>query len=468
MKFKALLMTLPALILLALSCSQNTEKQKVPKNVIVLIGDGMGYNHVDATSIYLYGETGKLVFEGREWLKVAQATYPAVMRTEPQNIYAAGYNPRAAWSDTAYLKRDYTDSGAAGTALSTGYKTYQSAIGTGVEGDTLKHMAELAKKLGKSAGVVSSVQLSHATPAGFIAHNENRRNYIEIARQMIIESKLDVLIGCGHPMFDNDGKPAAEADYRYVGGAELWDQLNQVEMPASFTLDGKEFFVADIDGNGKPDAWTLVTDSVDFAALAYGRELPQRLLGIPQVHSTLQSSRSGTEVVEPWKQAMNPKLPSLEQKTLAAVNVLSQNPNGFFLMAEGGAIDWAAHDNHPGRMIEEMYDFERSVAAVVEWVETNSSWDETLVIVTSDHETGFLSGNDSDKQVMTPVLNHGKGVLPGMQWYSTDHTNSLVPVYARGKGSEWFNFFADEFDPVRGPFIQNTEVAKVVFLLWER
>ncbi len=468
MKFKALLMTLPVLMLLAVSCSQNTESHKAPKNVIVFIGDGMGYNHVDATSIYLHGETGKLVFEGREWLKVAQATYPAIMHTEPEKVYAAGYNPRAAWSDTAYLKRDYTDSGAAGTALSTGYKTYKSAIGIGVEGDTLKHMAELAKELGKSAGVISSVQLSHATPAGFIAHNENRRNYMEIARQMILRSKLDVLIGCGHPMLDNDGKPAAEADYRFVGGAELWDQLIQDDAPASFTLDGKEFFVADIDGNGKPDAWTLVTDSVDFAALAYGRELPKRLLGIPQVRSTLQSSRSGNEVVEPWKQPNTPKLPTLEQKTLAAVNVLSQNPNGFFLMVEGGAIDWAAHDNHPGRMIEEMYDFERSVAAVVEWVETNSSWDETLVIVTSDHETGFLSGSGSDKQVMTPVVNHGKGVLPGMLWYSTSHTNSLVPVYARGKGSEWFDFFADEFDPVHGPFIQNTEVAKVVFVLWER
>ena len=135
-------------------------------------------------------------------------------------------------------------------------------------------------------------------------------------------------------------------------------------------------------------------------------------------------------------------------------------------MVEGGAIDWAGHDNHSGRMIEEMEDFVNAVTAVVEWVETHSSWDETLVVITSDHETGMLWGEADGTDVLTSVMNNGKGQLPGMKWYSGNHTNALVPVYARGKGSEMYKLLADEYDPVRGPFIQNTEIPKAVFLLW--
>lgn len=446
-------------------CTQNKQNHHQPKNVIIFIGDGMGFNHVDAASLYFHGETGKLIFENREWLKVAQATYPALMRQKAEIKYAAGYNPREAWNDTTYLKSDFTDSGAAGTALSTGYKTYKNAIGIGIYGDTLKQLTEFAKELGKSAGVITSVQFSHATPAAFAAHNEERRNYEQIAQQMILKSRLDVLIGCGHPDYDNDAKPS-EPDYRYVGGKELWNQLTENENATSFTLDGVSYTLADNKGNGLSDPWKIITDSTEFAEIAEGRNLPARLLGIPKVRSTLQQSRSGSDNRNPWQQPRNGNLPTLEQKTMAAVNVLNQNPKGFFLMVEGGAIDWAGHDNHSGRLIEEMDDFLNAIAAVVDWVERYSSWDETLIVVTSDHETGLLTGAPDDSKILTQLVSSGKGNLPEMKWYSTDHTNSLVPVYARGTGSEFYRFFADEFDPVRGAFIQNTEVAKAIFLLW--
>ena len=447
------------------SCSQPVNESNSPKNVIIFIGDGMGYNHVDATSIYFSGETGKLIFEGAEWLKVAQASYPAIVETEPEKVYATGYNPRAAWSDTAYLKRDYTDSGAAGTALATGFKTYDGAIGIGVMGDTLMNATQLAKEIGKSAGVVSSVQLSHATPAAFSANNESRRNYDQIARQMILHSKLDVIIGCGHPNFNNNGLPA-EMDYKYVGGADLWKQLNHDEPVTKFVINNRTYELSDVNGDGNPDPWRLVTDINDFAEIAAGNNLPDRLLGIPKVHTTLQQSRSGSEIMLPFAQTKTPDIPTLELMTMAAVHVLNQNPDGFFLMVEGGAIDWAGHDNHSGRMIEEMEDFVNAVTAVVEWVETHSSWDETLVVITSDHETGMLWGEADGTDVLTSVMNNGKGQLPGMKWYSGNHTNALVPVYARGKGSEMYKLLADEYDPVRGPFIQNTEIPKAVFLLW--
>lgn len=454
-----------AALLMAGSCSQEVQENKTPKNIIMLIGDGMGFNHVDAASLYKYGETGKLVFEGKDWLKLASATYPAKLDSTKAS-YATGYNPRAAWKDTTYLKSDYTDSGAGGTALSTGHKTYNGAIGIGIYSDTLKHVSELAKEIGKAAGIVTSVQISHATPASFSAHNILRSNYTQIAQQQILHSKLDVLIGCGHPMFDNDGKSSSQ-NFKYVGGEELWNQLNKNQLLTTYTVDGKAFTVADLDGDGTPDAWTLVSDSTAIAQIAAGINVPKRLLGIPQVHSTLQQGRSQSDVKTAYEVPFTNALPSLAQMTMAALNVLNQNPKGFFLMVEGGAIDWAAHDNHSGRLIEEMNDFHEAVASVVRWVEQYSSWEETLIIVTADHETGLIWGEPEQGNVFNPLKSAGINAQPEMKWYSHDHSNSLVPVYARGKGSQFIKFLADEYDPVRGPFVQNTEVPKTVFLLWD-
>jgi alkaline phosphatase len=131
-------------------------------------------------------------------------------------------------------------------------------------------------------------------------------------------------------------------------------------------------------------------------------------------------------------------------------------------MIEGGAIDWASHGNQKGRLIEEMADFGATVESVVQWVEKNSSWEETLVIVTADHETGLLWGMEP----FVPLKDEGKGNLPIMNFNSGDHSNSLVPFFVKGSGSELYKWFADEYDSVRGPFIQNSELATLIHLLW--
>ena len=145
-----------------------------------------------------------------------------------------------------------------------------------------------------------------------------------------------------------------------------------------------------------------------------------------------------------------------------ALNVLGAYPNGFFVMMEGGAADWASHANQKGRLIEEMKDFTDAVAAVISWVELHSNWNETLMIVTSDHETGLLWGDAP----LSPLMDTGKGKLPFMSFYSKEHTNSLVPFYARGAGSELFRNFADERDSIRGPYIQNSEIAQGIHMMW--
>jgi alkaline phosphatase len=148
--------------------------------------------------------------------------------------------------------------------------------------------------------------------------------------------------------------------------------------------------------------------------------------------------------------------------SLAAINVLDNNSKGFMLMIEGGAIDWAAHANQPGRTIEEQIAFDQAVEAVVSWVETNSNWDETLLIVTADHETGYLWGIGSNP-TWQPLVNNGMGIVPTMQFYSPNHTNSLIGIYAKGGDAHWFTSMIAGTDPVRGDYVDNTSIAQVIF-----
>jgi len=454
------------------SCGQHTSNVSKepsvpkPKNIIFFVGDGMGYNHVLAANFFEYGHENAQPFEQDDWTQVGLATYPAMTRKRDNDrVFGNGYSPRQAWSDAKYNTLDYTDSGAAGTALSTGRKTYNNSIGIGVDGDTLTHVSQAAKALGKSIGVVSSVQLSHATPASFAAHNSNRSNYEEIARYMFFNTRLDLIMAIGHPNYDDDGRPS-ENNGRYVGGRQIWDQLVANDGLTEFEAEGQLFKVQDANGDGKPDPWTIIQTREEFLSMASG-PTPGRVLGVPKVHSTLQQGRSDGEVeVIPYSQTLNLNVPTLEEMTRAALNVLGQNPKGFFVMVEGGAIDWASHDNDLVRTIEEQIDFNNSIKAAIEWVEKYSSWNETLIIITADHETGYLTGPDHPENINSPVVNNGKGNLPLAKFNFGHHTNTLVPFYAKGPGQELFRLAAGEKDPVRGPYLQNVQVPQTIFIMW--
>jgi alkaline phosphatase len=425
---------------------------RVPKNVILMISDGCGYNHVIATDLYEHGETGRQIYEQFPF-RAAMSTYPL------KGGVPVGYDPVAAWSDPKYPTRAFTDSAASGTALSTGHKTYNGAIGMDSDRKPLVHAWERAERRGMATGVVTSVQFSHATPAAFVAHNKSRSNYAEIAREMIMDSAVDVIIGCGHPCFDRDGNELDEPkNFNYVGGEDVWQAL----------VDGTAG--ADADGDEKPDPWTLVQTRKAFQALSTG-ETPKRLCGVAQVEKTLQQRRSGDGNAVPFAVPLLKTMPNLAELSRAALNVLDEDPDGFYLMIEGGAVDWASHDNQSGRMVEEQIDFNRAVEAVVEWVETHSSWDETLVMVTADHECGYLTApTDRSKQsagraspdTLAPLPDNGAGQLPGMQWNSDNHTNLLVPIYAKGAGIERLSVLSDQTDPKRGDYLDNAEIGQLL------
>ncbi len=414
------------------------------ENTIVMICDGWGYNHVDAASYYQYGDSGMQIYESFPFA-YAMSTY----------MWGGDYDSTLAWSDFQYVTSGSTDSAAAATAMSTGIKTSNGAIGVDISGTPVKNVLECAEEQGKSTGVVTTVQFSHATPAGFVAHNESRSNYEAIAQEMIYDSATDVIMGCGNPWFDADGQLLLTPNtYMYVGGEDTWNDL------VSGTASG------DADGDGlSDDPWTLIQERAEFQSLMSG-PTPARLIGIPKVKNTLQYDRSGNIFGDPYTVPKIDTVPTLEEMTLAALNVLDNDPDGFFLMIEGGAADWASHAHASGRVIEELIDFNQAVVTVADWVNQNSDWDRTLLIVTGDHECGYLLGPGSgldSSSLWKPIVNNGIENLPGMEWYNWGHTNSLIPLFAKGTAASLIKRYANKRDSVRGSYLDNTEIAKTIF-----
>jgi len=400
------------------------------KNVILMVSDGWSYGSVDASN-YWQGKTQS--YQGSGWTHYAMSTYSA---NNP-----AGYSPSQAWvsdgmgglkPNQSYLKTGATDSASAITAMLTGIKNYDGQLNWSTSGAPLTTVAEVYKQNGGAVGAVSTVNWTHATPGGVMAHNSSRNNYSQIATEMIA-SGMDVIMGAGNPWFDDNGKPLSTPKYGNVGQSN-WDNLT-----------------------GGASGYTLLQTRAQFIDLATGAT-PAKVCGTFQAYSTAQQGRSGySSSDKPGYDPLNGNVPTLREMALGALNVLDNNTTGFFVMMEGGAVDWAAHANQTSRIIEEQMDFDLAVDSVIAWVETFSSWDDTLVIVTGDHGNGMITGPNGE----TSVVNNGVGVMPGLKWNSGSHTNELVPLYVKGAGSELFAQYATGLDPVRGAYIDNTDIFKV-------
>ncbi|MCB9248756.1 MAG: alkaline phosphatase [Ignavibacteriales bacterium] len=455
-------------------------KQQKPKNVILFISDGCGFNHVDIASYYQFGKTGEQIYE-KFPVRLAMSTY-----------YTKGlkYDPDSAWTDFSWVIKRPTDSAASGSAIATGKKTDKGVLSVDTLNNPMETIIDKFEKQGKSTGVISTVPFSNATPAAFVAHNKSRQNYKEIAEEMILKSKVDVIMGGGHPFYTAAGKLVSEFSERYIGSKEIWDMNNGgkpiIDEEGKLLPESKYRYVGgkdtwdmlskgtagnDADGDGVFDEWTLIQDRESFQEFMNG-ETPKRLIGVFKSGQATQVERDTTnEKWTPFSVPFIQTIPTLKEMTLAAINVLDENPKGFFLMSEGGAVDWAAHDNNLSRTIEEQIDFNLAVEAACNWVEENSSWDETLIIVTADHETGYLLGPNSNRQntqnnykKWKPLIGKGKGQMPEVEWFSSHHTNSLVPFYAKGKGSQLFIENIKGTDPVYGDYIDNSDIGNIIKL----
>ena len=417
------------------------------KNVILMISDGRGFNAIRAGDFY----TGKKAAYESFKVKYAMQTNSAGDR---KGYTGRPYNPEAMAKDFKYPQSGATDSASAATALFSGVKVYDYEINFTPGNVSIATFFEKAAQAGKSIGSISSVQWTHATPGSVYGHNKSRMDISTLAKEAIFGSNpndnnakydahnyngfLKVVMGAGHPFYDNDGKALSPGKFDSIGDEANWKALN-----------------SGVSG------WTLITSKAQFEALAKGRT-PDKVFGMPQVNGTLQYYRSGVgepnNKALPYANKLNADVPDLATMTMGALNVLDNNKKGFAVMIEGGAIDWANHSGQAGRMIEEQIDFNKAVEAVVEYLNHNTkgnNWENTLLIVTSDHESGYLWGDgrvdgstffDVNKNGQfdhgidyAHVKDSGVGKLPDVWFHSLGHSNSLVPLFAQGAGSELFS-----------------------------
>jgi alkaline phosphatase len=443
------------------------------KYLIVLIGDGMGNNQRLAANMYT-GDTPAY----QTWSQYWASTYPA----------GGSYDPDQTWGSFSYVLGNPTDSAAAATALFTGNKTGNIRIGVSEDGSSrLVSIADKARSLGKAVGAVTTVYISHATPGAWLAHNDNRNNGYAIADESLwgdpnttgapITSTYysgahgptlppaDVVIGAGHPLWDGG---------TYVNTAMRNKLAAESGSPGAFTLVERLA--------GSPDGGARLLATADNPSLL-------RLAGLfGGVGGNIEYRKAnGSDA--------NLENPTLAQMARAALLVLARDHAGFVLMIEGGAIDKAAHANNMDQMVGEVLGFNEAVQTVIDWVDdpaTASTWANTLVIVTADHETGYLTQapnifpNQPLGEITTTTLalektNLATGLraswldtIPNGQidreetvywaWNTGGHTNSLVPLFAKGAGSEMFATKIDpaDLDPVRGVYLDNTDVFSVM------
>lgn len=407
---------------------------KGPKYIFYFIGDGMGPSHVLGTELYL-GELQGVI--GR-----------------PQKLCFTQF-PESAFVTTYSATNGVTDSAASGTALSTGHKTYNAAIGVGLDTvEVYSVAADLADK-GMAIGVATTVPINHATPSAFYAHNMSRHNYDEIAPWML------------------------EAGYDFYAGGDV---------------KGYDETLKNVYDKAKEQGYAIARGYNDYLAKAEGAE--KMMLYQKDVATELPYAINRTE-----------KDLTLAQITAAGIDFLEEkSKKGFFMMIEGGKIDYAAHNDDGATVFQEVLDFDAAVAVAYEFYKKHK--DETLIIVTADHETGglvlgyrgdytlnlkALSSQKVSVERMIEILqaekettwerleqlvkeNIGVGIRnkkangervtvdydlarevaynavydlnrsAALSWASGNHSGTFVPLFAIGKGADRFNGVIDNTD----------------------
>ncbi|MDR2937942.1 MAG: alkaline phosphatase [Prevotellaceae bacterium] len=284
-----------------------------------------------------------------------------------------------------------TCSSAAGTALACGSKTSNGVVGMDSAAQkNYKSIAYRFKENGYKIGITTSVSLDHATPAAFYAHQPDRNMYYEIAQELP-KNSFDFFAGAGFL------KP------KVAGKENLFDNFKANNYVLSRSIDECK----------------KSTSSKNILIQAEGKN--------PESLPYAINKQKGDY--------------RLSQITDLAIERL-MNDKGFFLMVEGGMIDWASHDNNATAMVGEVIEFSNAVKVALDFYKKYPT--ETLIIVTADHETGGLGVGKSEKSApATQVENFAKNYG---SYSTTGHTGTMVPVYAIGAGSEQLGGKMDNTD----------------------
>lgn len=317
------------------------------RNIILMIGDGMGPQQIGLLQDFAtFSKT--LVYHNR--------------KTALQLFAGEGH---MALSSTRPYGALVVDSACSATQLSTGKPALNGVIGLDSRGNTIQTILEKAKTLGKATGLITDTRITHATPAAFAAHQPHRSEENAIAVDMM-ENNVDVLLGGGLRHWIPQDSSSDDSD------------LVALISEPNFLINSKR-----VDNRNL----LLEAQSMDYSLAFTAKQLKKitsgKLLGLFASDAMLDgiaysNCKASNTCVEP----------SLAEMTKKALDLLSKDEDGFFLMVEGGQIDWAGHSNDAGDLLHQMLKFDESVQAVYDWVKDRT---DTLVVITGDHETGGFS-----------------------------------------------------------------------------
>lgn len=317
------------------------------KNVIFMIGDGMGLQQVSQAVLY------------RQLRKTED---PELALEKLMKEHVSGLMRTSSFGEIV------TDSAAAATAMACGQKVLNESVGLDPNGYPCETVLEKAAKLGKATGLVSTTRITHATPAGFAGHQAFRDMESEIADDMIEKHDIDVLLSGGISFLIPKYKDEASKE-----------PMKASDLPECSGLD------ASIDGKSRrEDQKNLITEASakGMVFICKNEQLEQLNVG-PNTKVLGLFGASVFPMIQERRQI--PTIPTLAVLTQKALDILDKKKNGFFVMIEGGLIDYAGHDNDAGTMLQETLDFDASVRVAMDYVDKHP---DTLLIVTADHETG--------------------------------------------------------------------------------
>jgi len=388
-----------------------------------------------------------------------------------------GVNPWTPGTDKEYIKNSYPDSANTATTLYTGVKSYNGAVGVDIFQDSLDSVLSKAAAQGKSTGLVTSVPIDHATPAAAAANVNNRNKFDDnypaidnILQQELRTYQPTVLLGGGHPLsfpanplpvgvepiLDNtyikastytelSTKPTTNRyDYTFL---ERGANAAQVLADTAAQLDpekGDRLFGL-YGARGQNGNLPVSSANGDYSTTGLDMFTVNTTKGLnPDTQRPLKAGETDAQFIATERN----QNPTLDDLTNAALEVLGKDPDGFWLMVEGGDIDWSAHDNNIDNLIGTVLDFDKAVGSVINWINNNGGWANNQLIVTADHDHYLNLNSDF------PTLLQTKGAQAltdidtiaesGNSWGSstTDkynwgtHTNRPVPVYYQGAGTE--------------------------------
>ena len=337
------------------------------KYVFYMIGDGMGANQVLATEMYLAELQGKI---GRQQLCMTQFPYSGQLAT-----FSAS--------------NGITDSSAAGTCLASGKKTTNHTLGLDTDNQPVKTIAEILRDKGWSVGIMTSVSIDHATPGAFYAHVASRSDYYTIGKQL------------------------AASGFDFFGGATFYQPFDKKDPEHSENV----YDLCEQEG------YFFVHGIKEFEA----KKEADKLILI-QEHEGLTKTYKGEGMI-PYAIDKKSEDLTLPQITKAAIEFLESKNKPFFMMVEGGAIDWACHSNDAATAFGEVIEFDEAIRVAYGFYQLHP--EETLIIVTADHETGGLALGNSDYTLNFKILENQKMSIDAL----SDAVKALQDQY--GKSLKW-------------------------------